>query len=57
MKRLVNEVTTAFARTMTRFWPVTRHFIAVLFIDIESGINRAKELARDKIFEHPQKQA
>ena len=24
--------------------------------DIEMGINRAKELARDKIFEHPQKQ-
>ena len=57
MKRLVNEVTTAFARHQDEILMGDLHgsLLAYCSPDIELGINRAKELARDKIFEHPQK--
>jgi len=57
MKRLVNEVTTAFARHHDQILSgqLQGTLLQYCSSDIESGINRAKELARDKIFEHPQK--
>ena len=57
MKRLVDEVTTAFAKH--HFEILTGQLKGSLLQycsqDIERGIDRAKNLARDKIFEHPQK--
>ncbi len=57
MKRLVDEVTTAFAKH--HFEILTGQLQGSLLDycpdDIGQGINRAKNLARDKIFEHPQK--
>ena len=57
MKRLVDEVTTAFAKH--HFEILTGQLKGSLLQycsqDIERGIERAKNLARDKIFEHPQK--
>ena len=57
MKRLVNEVTTAFTRHHDQILSgqLQGTLLQYCSSDIESGINRAKELARDKIFEHPQK--
>ena len=57
MKRLVNEVTTAFARHQDEILLGDLHgsLLGYCSPDIEVGINRAKELARDRIFEHPQK--
>lgn len=57
MKRLVNEVTTAFSRHHDQILSgqLQGSLLQYCAADIESGINRAKELARDKIFEHPQK--
>ncbi|OTG91058.1 deoxyguanosinetriphosphate triphosphohydrolase [Acinetobacter sp. ANC 3813] len=57
MKRLVDEVTTAFAKH--RFEILSGQLQGSLLDycaeDIAQGINHAKNLARDKIFEHPQK--
>jgi len=57
MKRLVEEVTSAFAKH--HFEILNGQLVGSLLqycaADIELGINRAKDLARDKIFEHPQK--
>ncbi|QIO08432.1 deoxyguanosinetriphosphate triphosphohydrolase [Acinetobacter lanii] len=57
MKRLVDEVTTAFAKH--HFESLSGQLKGSLLQycaeDIEIGINRAKNLAREKIFEHPQK--
>jgi len=57
MKRLVDEVTTAFARHQQEILmgQLQGSLLGYCSADIEIGINRAKELARDKIFEHPQK--
>lgn len=57
MKRLVDEVTTAFARHQQKILmgKLQGSLLGYCSADIEIGINRAKELARDKIFEHPQK--
>lgn len=57
MKRLVDEVTTAFARHQQEILmgQLQGSLLSYCSADIEIGINRAKELARDKIFEHPQK--
>ncbi|MDM1781525.1 deoxyguanosinetriphosphate triphosphohydrolase [Acinetobacter indicus] len=57
MKRLVNEVTTAFARHHDQILSgqLQGGLLQYCTADIESGIDRAKELARDRIFEHPQK--
>ncbi|WP_313043316.1 deoxyguanosinetriphosphate triphosphohydrolase [Acinetobacter sp.] len=57
MKRLVEEVTTAFARHHNEILTgqLKGSLLQYCSEDIECGINRAKELARDKIFEHPQK--
>ena len=57
MKRLVEEVTTAFARHQQEILmgQLQGSLLGYCSADIEIGINRAKELARDKIFEHPQK--
>ena len=57
MKRLVDEVTTAFARHQQKILmgQLQGSLLGYCSADIEIGINRAKELARDKIFEHPQK--
>ena len=57
MKRLVDEVTTAFARHHSEILAgqLKGSLLQYCSPDIELGINRAKELARDKIFEHPQK--
>jgi dGTPase len=57
MKRLVEEVTTAFARHQQEILmgQLQGSLLGYCSADIEMGINRAKELARDKIFEHPQK--
>ncbi|MFV5508378.1 deoxyguanosinetriphosphate triphosphohydrolase [Acinetobacter sp. 197] len=57
MKRLVEEVTTAFARHQQEILmgELQGSLLGYCSADIEMGINRAKELARDKIFEHPQK--
>ena len=57
MKRLVDEVTTAFAKHHYEILTgqLKGSLLQYCAEDIELGINRAKELARDKIFEHPQK--
>lgn len=57
MKRLVAEVTTAFAHHQQEILmgQLKGSLLGYCSSDIEIGINRAKELARDKIFEHPQK--
>lgn len=57
MKRLVNEVTTAFARHHDQILSgqLQGGLLQYCTADIERGIDRAKELARDRIFEHPQK--
>lgn len=57
LKRLVDEVTTAFARHQQKILmgQLQGSLLGYCSADIEIGINRAKELARDKIFEHPQK--
>ncbi|ALH96535.1 deoxyguanosinetriphosphate triphosphohydrolase [Acinetobacter equi] len=57
MKRLVDEVTTAFAK---QHWQILSGQLQGCLLDycapdISTGIQRAKELARIKIFEHPQK--
>jgi dGTPase len=57
MKRLVDEVTTAFAKH--HYEIITGQLKGSLLQycspDIEAGIQTAKNLARDRIFEHPQK--
>ncbi|ENW03668.1 deoxyguanosinetriphosphate triphosphohydrolase [Acinetobacter beijerinckii] len=57
MKRLVDEVTTAFAKK--HYEIITGQLKGSLLqycsSDIETGIQTAKNLARDRIFEHPQK--
>ena len=57
MKRLVDEVTTAFARQHFQILSgqLKGSLLQYCSEDIENGINRAKNLAREKIFEHPQK--
>ena len=57
MKRLVDEVSTAFAKHHFEILSgqLKGSLLQYCSPDIETGINRAKELARDKIFEHPQK--
>lgn len=57
MKRLVDEVTSAFAKQHDEILSgqLKGTLLQYCSADIEIGINRAKELARDKIFEHPQK--
>ncbi|MDY6482030.1 deoxyguanosinetriphosphate triphosphohydrolase [Acinetobacter faecalis] len=57
MKRLVEEVSTAFARKHGEILAgqLTGSLLQYCSPDIEDGINRAKDLARNKIFEHPQK--
>ena len=57
MKRLVEEVTTAFARHHFQILSgqLQGSLLQYCHPDIEIGINNAKNLARDKIFEHPQK--
>ena len=57
MKRLVEEVSTAFARKHGEILSgqLTGSLLQYCSPDIEDGINRAKDLARNKIFEHPQK--
>jgi dGTPase len=54
---LVDEVTTAFAKHHYEILTgqLKGSLLQYCAEDIELGINRAKELARDKIFEHPQK--
>ena len=57
MKRLVNEVTTAFAKHHFEILSgqLKGSLLQYCSDDIEIGINKAKNLAREKIFEHPQK--
>ena len=57
MKRLVEEVTTAFAKHHFEIisGQLKGSLLQYCAEDIEVGINRAKNLARDKIFQHPQK--
>lgn len=57
MKRLVAEVTTAFAHHQQEILmgQLKGSLLGYCSPDIELGITRAKELARDRIFEHPQK--
>lgn len=57
MKRLVDEVTTAFAKHHFEILSgqLKGSLLQYCAEDIEIGINRAKNLAREKIFEHPQK--
>jgi dGTPase len=57
MKRLVEEVTSAFAKHHFEILngQLAGSLLQYCAADIELGINRAKDLARDKIFEHPQK--
>ncbi len=57
MKRLVEEVTSAFAKHHFEILSgqLAGSLLQYCAADIELGINRAKDLARDKIFEHPQK--
>ena len=57
MKRLVDEVTTAFAKHHFEILAgqLQGSLLQYCSNDIEMGINRAKNLAREKIFEHPQK--
>ncbi|AMW79295.1 deoxyguanosinetriphosphate triphosphohydrolase [Acinetobacter sp. TGL-Y2] len=57
MKRLVDEVTTAFAKHHFEILSgqLKGSLLQYCSADIEQGINKAKNLAREKIFEHPQK--
>ncbi|AOA57668.1 deoxyguanosinetriphosphate triphosphohydrolase [Acinetobacter larvae] len=57
MKRLVEEVSTAFAKHHYEIMhgQLQGSLLQYCAPDIEIGINRAKNLARDKIFQHPQK--
>jgi dGTPase len=57
MKRLVEEVTTAFAKQHFQIisGQLKGSLLQYCSEDIELGIDRAKNLAREKIFEHPQK--
>ena len=57
MKRLVDEVTSAFAKQHFQILSgqLSGSLLDYCEADIAIGINRAKELAREKIFEHPQK--
>lgn len=57
MKRLVDEVTTAFAKQHFQILSgqLSGSLLQYCSPDIEIGIDRAKNLARQKIFEHPQK--
>ena len=57
MKRLVDEVTTAFAKHHFEILSgqLKGSLLQYCSPDIEYGINKAKNLAREKIFEHPQK--
>jgi len=57
MKRLVDEVTTAFAKHHLEILmgQLKGSLLQYCSADIEIGINRAKDLAREKIFEHPNK--
>ena len=57
MKRLVDEVTSAFAKHHFEILSgqLCGSLLQYCTEDIERGIERAKNLARDKIFEHPQK--
>ena len=57
MKRLVDEVTTAFAKHHFEILAgqLQGSLLQYCSNDIGMGINRAKNLAREKIFEHPQK--
>ncbi|SPL70495.1 deoxyguanosinetriphosphate triphosphohydrolase [Acinetobacter stercoris] len=57
MKRLVDEVTSAFARHHFEILSgqLKGSLLQYCSRDIEIGINNAKNLAREKIFEHPQK--
>ena len=57
MKRLVEEVTSAFAKHHFEILSgqLAGSLLQYCAADIELGINRAKDLARDKIFEHPLK--
>ena len=57
MKRLVDEVTSAFAKHHFEILSgqLRGSLLQYCTEDIERGIERAKNLARDKIFEHPQK--
>ncbi len=57
MKRLVEEVSTAFARQHDQILTgqLQGSLLQYCSADIETGINRAKALAREKIFEHPHK--
>ena len=57
MKRLVDEVTTAFAKQHVQILSgqLKGSLLDYCSPDIAIGIDRAKDLAREKIFEHPQK--
>ena len=57
MKRLVDEVTTAFAKQHFQILSgqLKGSLLQYCTEDIEIGIDCAKNLAREKIFEHPQK--
>lgn len=57
MKRLVEEVSTAFARKHGEILmgQLSGSLLQYCSPDIEQGINKAKNLAKNKIFEHPQK--
>ena len=57
MKRLVDEVSTAFAQQHQQILSgqLQGSLLQYCPADIELGIQAAKNLARDKIFEHPQK--
>lgn len=57
MKRLVDEVTTAFAKQHDQILSgqLKGCLLDYCSADIAVGIDRAKALAREKIFEHPQK--
>ena len=57
MKRLVDEVTTAFAKHHFEILSgqLKGSLLQYCSPDIEVGIDKAKNLAREKIFEHPQK--
>ena len=57
MKRLVDEVTSAFAKHHFEILSgqLRGSLLQYCTEDIERSIERAKNLARDKIFEHPQK--
>ena len=57
MKRLVDEVSTAFAKHQIEILTgqLTGSLLQYCSPDLEQGIETAKQLARNKIFEHPQK--